>query len=102
MLGIHIPITFEIFDKRPNILNEPKQKVYMVEIRLGSSSNRPIFRQVYNETGIFTEKVLVHHSPGYYDVFIRLRTTHGLLYEDVFHISYNVNYTEGLLWMVLQ
>ena len=81
-----------LFDNRPNIAHQPDQRSYMVEIRLGSSSDRPIFRHIYNQTGVYTEKILVQHNPGYYDVVVQLRTTHGLLYEDVFHISYNLKH----------
>jgi len=104
VFGVYVPITFEIFDNRPNIKNEPDRRKYHVEIRDGTSAKRAIWRKVYSETGVITEKVYIPYGPGYYTLTVLLRTTHGLVYEDSFHLSYNVHYMDGLgvlLWLPL-
>ena len=102
IFGVYIPVTFEIFDNRPNIRNEPDKKVYFVEIRVGTS--QPIFRKTYNKVGVFTERMYIPHGPGYYQVTAMLKSTHGIIYEDTFHLGYNVNYMKGfgfMLWLPL-
>lgn len=102
IFGVWIPVTFEIFDNRPNILNEPDRRVYNVEFREGITTSR--FRKTYNSPGVYTERMYIPSGPGYYSVTVVLKSTHGIIYEDVFHIGYNVNYMEGfgmLLWLPL-
>jgi hypothetical protein len=102
IFGVYVPVTFEIFDNRPNIQNEPDKRVYNVEIREGTS--RTLFRKTYAATGIYTERIYIPYGPGYYTVSAVLKTTHGLVYEDIFHLGYNVNYMGGfglLLWLPL-
>lgn len=102
IFGVYVPVTFEIFDNRPNIKNEPDKRVYFVEVRVGTSV--PIFRKTYNTVGVFTERMYIPTGPGYYQVTAMLKTTHGLIYEDTFHIGYNVNYMTGfgiMLWLPL-
>jgi hypothetical protein len=102
IFGVYVPVTFEIFDNRPNIQNEPDKRVYNVEIREGTS--RTLFRKTYAVTGVYTERVYIPYGPGYYAVSVVLKTTHGLVYEDIFHLGYNVNYMGGfglLLWLPL-
>jgi hypothetical protein len=104
IFGVFVPVTFEIFDKRPNIENEPDKKVYTVEIRDGTSSKRAIWRSVYNTTGVYTERLYIPHGAGYYSLTVQLRGSNGLVYEDVFHVGYNVNYMDGfglMLWLPL-
>ena len=100
ILGIYLPITFEIFDRRPNIEHEKNRQLYYVDIRAGMSAKRTIFTYTYNATGVYTERVQIPFGPGYYSVSIRLRTTHGIVYEDTFHVGFNVNYMGGLWVMV--
>ena len=100
VLGIYVPITFEIFDRRPNIENEPDQRKYYVEVRAGMSVKRVVFMNTYNATGTYTERIQIPYGPGYYAFAVRLRTTHGIVYEDTFHIGWNVNYMGGL-WMIV-
>lgn len=102
IFGVWIPITFEIFDNRPNIMNEPDRRVYNVEFREGIATIR--FRKTYSSTGVYTERMYIPNGPGYYSVTVMLKSTHGIVYEDTFHIGYNVNYMEGfgmLLWVPL-
>ncbi|KAL3938023.1 MAG: hypothetical protein SGBAC_006980 [Bacillariaceae sp.] len=102
VFGVWIPITFEIFDNRPNIMNEPDKRVYKVELREGMSKAR--FRKTYNATGVYTEKMHIASGPGYYSISVTLTTTHGIIYEDNFHIGYNLSYMDGfgtLLWLPL-
>ena len=102
IFGVYIPVTFEIFDNRPNIRNEPDKRIYKVEIR--SSTSKPLFRKTYASTGTYTERFYIPFGPGYYTVTIFLTTTHGLVYEDTYHLGYNVNYMGGfalLLWLPL-
>ncbi len=102
IFGVYIPVTFEIFDNRPNIKNEPDKRVYAVEVRTGTS--RPIFRKTYNEVGVFTERMYIPYGPGYYQITAMLKTTHGIIHEDTFHLGYNVNYMKGfglMLWLPL-
>ena len=104
IFGVYVPVTFEIFDNRPNIVNEPDKRVYVVEIRDGTSSKRTKFRKVYNEVGVFTENLYIDYGPGYYTLSVLLKTTHGVIYEDIFHLGYNVHYMDGyatLLWLPL-
>jgi len=102
IFGVYVPITFEIFDNRPNIQNEPDKRKYSVEVKAGTSML--IFRKDFDSPGIFTERLYIPHGPGYYEVSVILKTSHGLIYEDAFHIGYNVNYMGGfslLLWLPL-
>jgi hypothetical protein len=102
--GVYLPITFQIFDNRPNIANEPNKREYQIEIRDGTSSKRSIFRKTYNSTGVFSENLYISYGPGFYTITILLRTSHGLVYEDSFHVGYNVHYMDGfgiLLWLPL-
>jgi hypothetical protein len=104
IFGVYLPVTFEIFDNRPNIQNERDKRVYHVEFRDGTSAKRALFRKVYNEVGVFTERLYISFGPGYYTLTVLLRTTHGLIYEDTFHLGYNVHYMDGfgfLLWFPL-
>ena len=64
------------------------------------SAKRTIFSYAYNNTGIYTERIQIPYGPGYYALSVRLRTTHGIVYEDTFHIGFNVNYMGALWWMV--
>ena len=98
VLGIYIPITFEIFDRRPSIKDEVDKRVYQVEIRAGMSAKRAVFWHVYDAPGVYTERIQIPYGPGYYSFAVRLRTTHGIVYEDSFHIGWNVNYMGGL-WL---
>jgi len=104
IFGVYVPITFEIFDNRPNIRNEPNKRKYLVEVRAGTSSKRALFRAEYNETGVFTERVYIRFGPGYYSLNLVMMTSHGLMYEDTFHVGYNVHFMSGfsaLLWLPL-
>jgi len=104
IFGVFVPVTFEIFDNRPNILFETEKKIYKVEIRDGTSTKRAIWRNTYNETGVYTERLYIPHGAGYYALTVQMRTTNGLIYEDMFHIGYNVNYMDGfglMLWLPL-
>jgi hypothetical protein len=100
ILGVFVPITFEIYDRRPNIANEPNRQVYEVEVRAGMSAKRAIFFRTYNMTGIYTERVQIPFGPGYFSLTVSLRTTHGIVYEDTFHIGFNVDYMGGL-WLIV-
>jgi hypothetical protein len=104
IFGIYVPVTFEIFDNRPGIASEPSKRVYQVEVRDGTSSLRPILRKNYDATGKYTERVYIPYGPGFYTLTVVLKTTHGLTYEDNFHLGYNVHYMDGfgiLLWLPL-
>jgi hypothetical protein len=104
ILGIYVPVTFEIFDNRPNIQNEPNRRVYKVEIRDGTSSKRALWRGEYNQTGVYTERIYIRYGPGFYSLSVVLRTSHGLVYEDNFPVRYNIHFMEGLgvlLWLPL-
>jgi len=100
VLGIYIPITFEIFDRRPSINEENDRRVYQVEIRAGQSAKRAVYWHVYDAPGVYTERIQIPYGPGYYSFAVRLRTTHGIVYEDSFHIGWNVNYMGGL-WLIV-
>jgi hypothetical protein len=102
IFGVYVPVTFEIFDNRPNIKSEPDKRKYKVEIREGTS--RLVFVKEYESSGVYTERFFIPYGPGYYQLSVILKTTHGLVYEDAFHIGYNVNYMDGfglLLWLPL-
>jgi hypothetical protein len=104
IFGVYVPITFEIFDNRPNIRNEPARRKYRVEIRDGASPKRALLKTEYNKPGVYTERVYVRFGPGFYSLSVVLTTTHGLVYEDIFHIGYNVHFMSGfgmLLWLPL-
>jgi hypothetical protein len=104
IFGIYVPVTFEIFDNRPNIQNEPDKRIYNVEIRDGGSAARALFRKQFKSTGVFTERLYIPYGPGYYVLSVVMMTTHGLIYEDTFHLGYNVHYMDGfgiLLWLPL-
>jgi hypothetical protein len=104
IFGVYLPVTFEIFDNRPNIQNEPNRRVYFVEIRDGTASSRVLFRKTFNSPGVYTERLFIPYGPGFYVLSVLLKTSHGLVYEDSFHLGYNVHYMDGfglLLWMPL-
>jgi len=104
IFGVYVPVTFEIFDNRPNIEQEPDKKIYLVEIRNGKSSSRVLFRKTYTQTGVYTERLYIPYGPGYYVLTAVLKSTHSLVYEDSFHLGYNVQYMDGfaiLLWLPL-
>ena len=104
ILGVYVPVTFEIFDNRPNIQREADKRVYKVEIRDGTSAKRVIWRKRYQEPGVYTERIYIRFGPGYYSLSVVLHTTHGLVYEDIFQVRYNINFLDGfgvLLWLPL-
>lgn len=104
IFGVFVPVTFEIFDNRPNIANEPEKRVYKVEIRDGTSTKRAVWREKYNMTGVYTERVFIPHGAGYYALTVLMRTSNGIVYEDTFHVGYNVNYMDGfglMIWLPL-
>ena len=104
IFGVFVPVTFEIFDNRPNIENEPDKRVYKVEVRDGTSQRRIVWRNVFNATGIYTERVYIPHGAGYYSLTVHMHTSNGIVYEDTFHVGYNVNYMDGfglMLWLPL-
>mmetsp|Transcript_16506 Transcript_16506/g.23465 ORF Transcript_16506/g.23465 Transcript_16506/m.23465 type:complete len:1122 (+) Transcript_16506:215-3580(+) len=100
-LGVVTKVTFEIFDNRPGVQQEPSRKEYYIEMRDGVSSSRPIFQKKYNATGLYTENIHIPYGPGYYAISLILRTSHGLVFEDVFHLGYNINYADGLVMIFL-
>mmetsp|Transcript_4506 Transcript_4506/g.11353 ORF Transcript_4506/g.11353 Transcript_4506/m.11353 type:complete len:698 (+) Transcript_4506:1017-3110(+) len=102
IFGVYVPVTFEIFDNRPNIRNEPDKRKYDVDIKEGTSNL--VFRKTFTAPGVYTERLFIPRGPGYYTLSIVMKTTHGLTYEDAFHLGYNVNYMDGfalLLWLPL-
>jgi hypothetical protein len=104
IFGVYVPVTFEIFDKRPSIDNDPSKRVYKVEFRDGTSSKRVLGRTMYNSTGVYTERLYIPYGPGYYSISAILKTTNGIMYEDTFHLGYNVHFMDGfglLLWLPL-
>ena len=104
IFGVFVPVTLEIFDNRPNIAIEPDKRVYRVEIRDGTSTKRAIWRNNYNATGVYTERVYIPHGAGYYSLTVQMRASNGIVYEDTFHVGYNVNYMDGfglMLWLPL-
>ena len=104
IFGVYVPITFEIFDNRPNIQNEPERRQYVVEVRDGPSWKRALWRNTYNTTGVYSERVYIRYGPGYYTLYVTMQTSHGLMYEDTFSIGYNIHYLDGLdvfLWLPL-
>ena len=123
IFGVYVPVTFEVFDNRPAMrqhrdgvgqdgdgdadgdgVDVKKSRVYKVELRDGTSSKRVLMRRTYTEPGVYTERLYIKYGPGYYSISVLLRTSHGLLYEDVFHLGYNVHYLDGigtLVWLPL-
>jgi len=102
VFGVYVPITFEIFDNRPNIQNEPDKRSYKVEVK--TSTSKLVLLKLFESPGVYTERLYIPFGPGYYELSVILKTTHGLTYEDAFHIGYNVNYMSGfsiLLWLPL-
>jgi len=102
ILGIYVPITFEIFDRRPSVGNgdSKSKQVYQVEVRAGMSVKRIVLQHTYNEPGVYTERISIPYGPGYYAFSVRMRTSQGIVYEDTFHIGWNVNYM-GCLWLIV-
>lgn len=88
ILGIYVPITFEIFDRRPSVGNgdSKSKQVYQVEVRAGMSVKRIVLQHTYNEPGVYTERISIPYGPGYYAFSVRMRTSQGIVYEDTFHI----------------
>ena len=102
VFGAFVHVTFEIFDNRRNV--PPEHRKYNVEIRDGSSHKRALLRTQYEDPGIYSERFYIRFGPGYYGIHVLLTTSHGLVYEDVFHLGYNVQYMSGfglLIWLPL-
>ena len=100
IFGVYVPVTFEIFDNRPNIRSEPDKRKYNIEIKTGTS--KLVFAKSFRAPGIYTERLYIPFGAGYYEMSVLLKTSHGLTYEDAFHIGYNVNYMNGfnvLMWL---
>lgn len=104
IFGVYVPVTFEIFDNRPGIRNEPDKQKYRVEFRDGSSSKRVLHLKEYTTTGVYTEMVYIRFGPGYYTLCVVMGTSHGIAYEDCFATGYNVHFMAGfgvMLWLPL-
>lgn len=104
VFGVYMPVTFEIFDNRPGIHVEPDRRKYIISIRDGSSSKRQLFRAEYNAPGVYTERVYIRFGPGFYNINVQMRTSHGIFYHDSFQVGYNVHFMDGfgvLLWLPL-
>lgn len=99
VLGVVFFLTLEVFDKR--MLEIQGSDKYNVEIRDGPSARRKIFQKIYDRPGVYTEKIYIPYGPGYYTLSIRMKTNHGLVYEDVIHLGYNVNYSVGLTTILI-
>ena len=100
IFGVYVPVTFEIFDNRPS--RSTADHPYQVRIKTGTS--KLVFSKDFDAPGVYTERLYIPFGPGYYQMNILLKTTHGLIYEDAFHIGYNVHYMDGfslLLWLPL-
>ena len=100
IFGVYVPVTFEIFDNRPS--KPAREHPYLVEIKTGTS--KLVLSRQYDTPGVYSERLYIPFGPGYYQMSVLLKTTHGLTYEDAFHIGYNVNYMDGfslLLWLPL-
>jgi hypothetical protein len=95
VFGVYVPVTLEIFDNRPNIANEPDKRVYKVEIRDGTSPKRAVFRKTYSQSGVYTERLYINYGPGFYTLSVLMKSTHGIYYEDIFHVGYNVHFMDG-------
>jgi hypothetical protein len=93
MMGMFVPITFEIFDTK---FSEGSDSKYYIEMRHGTSPESVIFRETYHKPGIVTEKVFFRRKPGYHTIMVRMRTSYGLVYDDVFHFGFNINVSIGL------
>jgi hypothetical protein len=98
VLGVVFFLTMEVFDSKASEQGDNK---YHVEIRDGPSARRRIFQKTYNRPGIYTDKIYIPYGPGYYTLSVRMKTNHGLVYEDVIHLGYNVNYSIGLTSMLI-
>jgi len=102
VLGVYVPLTFEIFDSRPNIGAEPERKKYSVEVRVGSASKRAVWRKDFNRTGVYTEQIYIRFGPGHHSLSIVMQTSHGLVYHDSISVSYNIGFMdsfEKFLWL---
>jgi len=101
VLGLFVDVTFEIFDAWPNIDHEPEHQKYYVEVKERTSTSRSFLQKMYNATGVYSEQIYIPDGPGYYTLTFVMKTTHGLVYEDLFRIAYITNYTAGILWIVI-
>jgi hypothetical protein len=104
ILGVYVPFTFEIFDNRPNIQNEPDRRKYIVEVRDGPSWRRVLWRNEYQQPGVYAERLYIRFGPGHYTLYVSMQTSHGIIYEDTFTVAYNVHFLDGLgawLWLPL-
>ena len=99
IIGESISVTFEILQNAKENIGTGE---YWVDMRIGTSSKKLIFGKIYNEAGVYTEEIPFISKPGYYTVTARLRTTNGVVYEDHFQFSYNLNFfAEILPWILL-
>jgi len=93
VVGFIVPVTFEIWDD----VSTTKNNKYDVELRVGRSADKVVFRKEYNAVGTFTENVILRFPPGHYTITVRLRTTDGLVYDDEFHFAFNANSVSYIL-----
>lgn len=98
MQGFLFPITFEIFDRRK--LDGDYRPKYTVAIGEGTSNKKLRFRKEYNETGVYTERISLPEGGKYTTLVVTLVTEHGLQFEETFTIGYNVNYGQGIEWLI--
>ena len=104
IFGVYVPVTFEVFDNRPNIDQELGKRIYKIEVRVGSSSQRTLHRVEVQQPGVYTERIYVRFGPGYYNLCVLMSTSHGITYEDCFATGYNVHFMAGfgvMLWLPL-
>ena len=103
IFGVYVPVTFEIFDNRPNVA--PEHRKYVVEVRDGPSWKRVLHREEYSAPGIYTVRVYVRYGPGCYTLTTTMHTSHiGIIYKDMLNIGYNVKFMDDfdvLLWLPL-
>ena len=98
VLGLDIPVVFEIFDFRKNLGTE-KKPTYSVSITDGTSKKLMLFQRKYDEVGVYSVNIQLS-SPKWTTIIISMENDQGLHFEHTITLGYNVNFDKGLAWLV--
>jgi len=96
VLGSHIPVSFEILDRRPG--KRSRLRTYTVTMFL---DGQVWFNKTYTEAGTYTEHLLAPSQPDYGNFRVEMYNEHFQYFHDSFTVGMNVHYYRLLKWMVL-
>ncbi len=106
-LGMHVPVTFEIYDKRARDGRRGRDSLetYLVTISdgtgrgRGKGGGRVLLKKEYGSPGVYTEFVKLA-EPKWATLVVGMETKQGLYYEHAVVVGYNVEFDRGVVWLV--